>query len=104
MVHTLPENLANEAEDKFRLTDPVTSSTITAPASLRSDRDQHGLGTSDRDPFGITAHLYRNQQGKSGERESVYFAVLANYPNRRRILEKRASGEARKAAAWRLTP
>src|SRR5205809_639624 len=31
------------------------------PASLRSDRDRHGVGTSDRDQIGITAHLHRNQ-------------------------------------------
>jgi hypothetical protein len=33
---------------------------ITAPASLRSDRDRLGVGMSDRDQIGITDHLHRN--------------------------------------------
>src|SRR5579859_3824028 len=58
----LEERGKHEGKTKFRLTDPVTSSTITAPASLRSDRDHHGVGMSDRNQIGITDHLHRNQQ------------------------------------------
>src|SRR5579859_4278414 len=58
----LEERGKHEGKTKFRLTDPVTSSTITAPASLRSDRDHHGVGMSDRIQIGITDHLHRNQQ------------------------------------------
>jgi hypothetical protein len=39
----------------------VASSTIAAPASLRSDRDRLDGGTSDRDQIGISDRLRRNQ-------------------------------------------
>jgi hypothetical protein len=55
------ERTKNEPENKFRLTKPVTSSTLTVPASLRSDRARLGVGMNDRNQIGITAHLHRNQ-------------------------------------------
>jgi len=39
-----------------------TTSIITTPASLRSDPDRLGVGTSDRDQIGIGDRLHRNQQ------------------------------------------
>src|ERR1700693_3885137 len=41
----------------------VTSATITAPASLRSDRDRLRVGITDRLQFGITDRLRRNTHG-----------------------------------------
>ena len=50
----------DEEKTEFQLTDPITSSSIRTPASLRSENDQLHLGTSDRDHIGITNHLHRN--------------------------------------------
>jgi hypothetical protein len=57
------KRMRNEkGKPKFQLTDSVTSSTITTPASLRSENDRLHFGTSDRDQIGITYHLHRNKQ------------------------------------------
>jgi len=53
---------------------PVTSGTITAPASLRSEGDRLPIGISDRDQIGISDHLRRNQQSDKCC-PSVSFAV-----------------------------
>ena len=50
----------DEEKNEFQLTDPITSSTIRTPASLRSESDHLTFGTSDRDQIGITDHLQRN--------------------------------------------
>jgi hypothetical protein len=41
---------------------PVTSITMIAPASLRSDRARHRVGIAARLQIGISDHLHRNQQ------------------------------------------
>ena len=57
------ERASNEGKTKFRLTNPITSSRIGTPASLRSGRDRLGVGRSDRIQIGITDHLHRNLHG-----------------------------------------
>ena len=47
---------------QFRLTIPNTYSTITVPASLRSDCCSPSLRNAVRLPSGIDVHLHRNTQ------------------------------------------
>ncbi|MCL5669989.1 MAG: hypothetical protein M1423_01620 [Acidobacteria bacterium] len=51
------------------------------PASLRSDRDRHGVGTSDRDQIGITDHLRRNQHFGKNRSFSLRFALVTQPGN-----------------------
>ena len=60
-----PPNLPPLRSGQSRLTIPNTSSTITMPASLRSDCCSPSLRNAVRLPSGIDVHLHRNTQGAS---------------------------------------
>src|SRR6266567_5512518 len=57
---------------------------MISPASLRSDRDRHRIGTSDRDQIVITDHLHRNQQVEAQQltlfkdRKYAYHVLVTN--------------------------
>ena len=55
-----PPNLPPLRSGQFRLTIPNTYSTITMPASLRSDCCSPSLRNAVRRPSGIDVHLHRN--------------------------------------------
>jgi hypothetical protein len=65
-----PPNLPPLRCGQFRLTIPNTYSTITMPASLRSDCCSPSLRNAVRLPSGIDVHLHRNTHAK-GQREAV---------------------------------
>ena len=68
-IFTRKKRRKDEAKTEFQLTDPITSSTIRTPASLRSESDRLQIGTSDRDQTGITDHLQRNTQSHRADVE-----------------------------------
>ena len=57
-----PPNLPPLRPGQFRLTIPNTYSTVTVPASLRSDCCSPSLRNAVRLPSGIDVHLHRNTQ------------------------------------------
>src|SRR5271165_2626407 len=57
-----PPTCLRFASGQFRLTIPNTYSTITMPASLRSDCCSPSLRNAVRLPSGIDVHLHRNTQ------------------------------------------
>ncbi|HEY6292561.1 MAG TPA: hypothetical protein VI455_13515, partial [Terriglobia bacterium] len=50
------------------------------PASLRSERDRHAVGTSDRDQIGITVHLHRNPHYYEVSTHPDEFPVVSGTP------------------------
>jgi hypothetical protein len=52
---------------------------MIVPASLRSDRDRHHIGITDRDQVGISDHLHRKPHQYLKKTQFLYFHAILRY-------------------------